>query len=127
MLLGVRQLEKETITILWNNMKQQLNEMQRRQYAATLAIAYGYGGATVVHEVTGISLNTITAGKKELEQENGTKAKRIRKKGGGPKHTEEKHPDIHDKIQRLIDGSTYGDPERVLSYTTEALEKLKPN
>ena len=44
-------MEKEQIKILWDNMKLQLNEMQRRQYAATLAKAYGYGGATVVNEL----------------------------------------------------------------------------
>jgi len=40
-------------------MRYRFNEMQRRQYAATLAKAYGYGGAVVVHEITGVSLNTI--------------------------------------------------------------------
>jgi hypothetical protein len=106
-------------------MKFQLNEMQRRQYAATLAEAYGYGGATVVHKITGISLNTITAGKKELGKSVSSMPKRIRKVGAGPKFTEEKYPDIHDKIRRLIDGSTYGNPERVLSYTTESFRKIE--
>jgi len=118
-------MDKKTLQILWDNMKQQLNEMQRRQYAATLAKAYGYGGATVVHETTGVSLNTITAGKKELEQQVNTKTKRVRKEGAGRKYTEEKHPDIYEKIQCLIDGSTYGNPERVLSYTTESLRKIE--
>jgi hypothetical protein len=118
-------MDKETLKILWSSMRQQLNEMQRRQYAATLAKAYGYGGATVVREVTGISLNTLTVGKKELEQQSKTTPQRVRKKGGGRKYTEEKHPDIYEKIQRLIDGSTYGNPERVLSYTTESLRKIE--
>jgi len=118
-------MEKETLHVLWNSMKWQLNEMQRRQYAATLAKAYGYGGATVVHEITGVSLNTITAGKKELEKRSELKPKRVRKAGAGPKYTEEKHPDIYDKIRRFIDGSTYGNPERVLSYTTESLRKIE--
>ena len=59
-------MDREQIRVLWDSMKIQLNEMQKRKYAATLAQAYGYGGATVIHEVTGISMNTITAGKKEL-------------------------------------------------------------
>lgn len=123
--MGVRQLEKETIHILWSSMKLQLNEMQRRQYAATLAKAYGYGGATIVHEITGVSLNTITAGKKELGKKSKLKTESVRKKGGGPKYTEEKHPDICVKIERIIDGSTYGNPERVLSYTTESMRKIE--
>ena len=71
-------MEKEQILFLWDSMRPQLNEIQRRQYAATLAKAYGYGGATVVHELTGISLNTITAGKKDLAANGGLKSERIR-------------------------------------------------
>jgi transposase len=118
-------MERENIYILWDNMKTQLNEMQRRQYAATLAKAYGYGGATVVHEVTGISLNTITVGKKELESKTDLKSGRIRKVGGGPRWIEEKYPDIQDRVREIVDGSTYGDPGRVLSWTTESLRSIQ--
>jgi hypothetical protein len=106
-------------------MKLELNEMQRRQYAATLAKAYGYVGATVVHEITGVSLNTITAGKKDLEQGNELKPNRVRRDGAGRKYIEEKYPEIYEKIQQLIEGSTYGNPERVLSYTTESYRKIE--
>ncbi|MDR2712230.1 MAG: hypothetical protein LBB91_03845 [Clostridiales bacterium] len=95
-------MEKEQIKILWDNMKLQLNEMQRRQYAATLAKAYGYGGATVVNELTGVSLNTITAGKKELENISSLEPGRIRREGGGPKWSEEKYPDIKNHCKRCL-------------------------
>jgi hypothetical protein len=52
----------------WDDMSHTLNEMQRRQYAATLSNVYGYRGAAVVHEIIGLVLNTITRGKKELSQ-----------------------------------------------------------
>jgi len=106
-------------------MKTQLNEMQRRQYAATLAKTYGYGGATIVHEITGLSLNTITAGKKELEGKKDLHAGRIRKQGGGPKYVEEKYPDIKESVKDIVDGSTYGNPEKVLSWTTESLRSIQ--
>jgi hypothetical protein len=118
-------MDREKIKLLWDNMKLQLNEMQRRQYAATLAQAYGYGGATVVHEITGISLNTITAGKKELIEQKEIKTERIRKVGGGPKWLEEKQPDVQKYIQEIVDGSTYGSPEKVLSWTTESLRSIQ--
>jgi hypothetical protein len=57
-------MEREQLKVLWDSMSRTLNEMQRRQYAATLSKAYGYGGAAVVHELTGLALNTITRGKK---------------------------------------------------------------
>ena len=111
--------------MLWESMKVQLNEMQRRQYAASLAQAYGYGGATVVHEVTGVSLNTITAGKKELGRQSATESGRVRKAGGGPKYLEEKYPDIQDHVQAIVDESAYGSPEKVLSWTTESLRSIQ--
>lgn len=118
-------MDREQIRLLWDSMKTQLNEMQRRQYVATLAQAYGYGGATVVHEVTGVSLNTITAGKKELESQPETQAGRVRKSGGGPKWLEEKYPDIKKHVQGIVDDSTYGSPEKVLSWTTESLRSIQ--
>jgi hypothetical protein len=106
-------------------MRIQLNELQLRQYAATLAKAYGYGGATVVHKITGVSLNTLTAGKKELENKNKLKPGRVRKEGGGPKWMEEKYPDIQKYVINIVDGRTYGNPEKVLSWTTESLRSIQ--
>jgi len=106
-------------------MKVQLNEMQRRQYAATLAQAYGYGGATVVHEVTGISMNTITAGKKELKSKSCIEGGRVRRKGGGPKWLENQYPDIQKRVSEIVEACTYGNPEKVLSWTTESLRKIQ--
>jgi len=118
-------MEREHIRILWNNMSLQLNEMQRRQYAATLAKTYGYGGSTVVHEITGLSLNTITAGKKELESKNKLEAGRVRRQGGGPKWLEERYPDVERHVKDIIDGKTYGNPGKVLSWTTASLRSIQ--
>ena len=118
-------MDKLQIGILWNSMKLQLNEMQRRQYAATLAKAYGYGGATAVHAITGVSLNTITAGKKELNGKLPLASGRVRREGGGPKWSEERYPDIQKRMREIVDGKTYGDPEKVLSWTTESLRAIQ--
>lgn len=118
-------MQREQIQLLWEGMNCTLNEKQKRQYAATLSKAYGYGGATVVHEITGISLNTITRGKKEIEQPQATKSRRVRAVGGGPKWTEEKYPDIQEHIRQLVEGSTYGNPEKIISWTTESLRTIE--
>ena len=118
-------MEREHIYVLWENMRLTLNEKQRREYAATLARTYGYGGATVVHEITGLSLNTITAGKKELESKSKLEAGRIRKQGGGPKWLEEQYPNIQNCVRDIVDGSTYGNPGKVLSWTTESLRTIQ--
>jgi transposase len=102
----------------------QLNEKQKRLFLASEAIAYGRGGIAEIIRLTGVSRNTIKRGISELQSgiKNNNK---VRKSGGGPKYTEEKYPDIEDRIRMLIDGSTYGNPERVLSYTTESLRKIE--
>ena len=102
----------------------QLNEMQKRLFLASEAISYGRGGIAEVIRITGFSRNTIKRGIDELKS--GVKYDgKVRKSGGGPKYAEEKYPDIEDEIRKLIDGSTYGNPERVLSYTTESLRKIE--
>ncbi len=102
----------------------QLNEMQRRLFLASEAMAYGRGGISKVVRLSGVARNTVKRGMTELQ--NGvTFDGKIRRSGGGPKYTEEKRPDIKLKIQMLIDGATYGSPEKVLSYTTASLRKIE--
>ena len=100
-----------------------LNERLLRQYLANEAMSYGRGGITLVSRISGVSRTTITAGISELK--NGDESgNMIRKSGGGRKTTKVKHPDIAAKIREIVDGKTYGDPMRVLSYTTESLRKI---
>jgi hypothetical protein len=119
-------MEKVQVRVLWENMESHLNEMQRRQYAATLAQVYGYGGGVVVHEITGVALNTITAGKKELEGKSDLEleAGQVRRKGGGRKRLEEKYPGILGHVKKIVERSTYGSPDKVLSWTTESLRSI---
>ena len=116
-------MQVEQIKILWESMSAKLNESQKRQYAASLANAYGYGGATVVHQITGLAMNTITRGKKDLLHNTGA-TERVRCEGGGPKWSEEKYPDIQEHVKSIIEDSTYGNPEKVLSWTTESLRSI---
>ena len=101
----------------------QLNEKQRRLYLASEAITYGRGGIAEAMRHSGVSRNTIKRGIKELET-GITNDGRVRRIGGGRGYVEDKYPDIEEKIRKLIDGSTYGNPERVLSYTTESMRKI---
>jgi transposase len=102
-----------------------LNEKQRRLFLASEAISYGRGGVSEVSRLSGVSRTTITAGIKELEDSAKIVMSRIRKLGGGRKYVEESIPDIQQKVQEIVDGSTYGDPEQVLSWTTESLRKIQ--
>ncbi|MDR2403303.1 MAG: ISAzo13 family transposase, partial [Spirochaetaceae bacterium] len=100
-----------------------LDERQRRLYLANEAISYGRGGISLVSRISGMSRTTITKAVDELDNAD-TIDGRIRRSGGGRKFVESNYPDIRRKIRKIIDGKTYGDPMRVLSYTTERLRKI---
>lgn len=105
-------------------MRSLLDERQWRLYLANEAMSAGYGGVSKVRRISGASRTTITKGIEELKTGKSLNGK-ARKSGGGRKYVEEKYPDIEEKIRKLIDGSTYGNPERILSYTTESLRKIE--
>lgn len=116
-----------------------LDERQNRLLFGSFARALGRGGVAFIRSVTGAARNTITAGSAQIgmtateqkAQEEKTKqpAKplvRIRRKGGGRKSALFKHPDLYERIEKIIgqqDG-TYGDPERPLLWTTWSLRKI---
>lgn len=105
-------------------MELNLDERQWRLYLANEAMSAGYGGISQVSRISGVSRTTITKGIEELQSNKKINGK-ARAKGGGSKVKEIKHPEIEEQIRKIIDGSTYGNPERVLSYTTESLRKIE--
>ena len=105
-------------------MRPLLDERQWRLYLANEAMSAGYGGISEVSRITGVSRTTITKGIEELSAGETIKG-RVRSEGGGRNYVEATYSDIEERIRKLIDGSTYGNPERVLSYTTESLRKTE--
>ena len=105
-------------------MMPQLNEMQKRLFLASEAIAYGRGGIAKVIQISGVSRNTIKRGIEELKNGKSYSGK-VRNSGGGAKSVKEKYLEIETQIRKIVDGTTYGNPERVLSYTTESLRKIE--
>lgn len=62
-----------------------LNERQKRQYAAQLAIDLGHGGIKAVSKGLGIGVKTISKGIQELNCGDELAQGQVRKKGGGRK------------------------------------------
>jgi len=68
-----------------------LDEQQRRWYAALEAEKLGHGGLETMAKITGLHVNTISRGRKELRHElQGRPTQRVRVKGGGRKAIEKK-------------------------------------
>ena len=102
-----------------------LDEKQRRIFLASEALSYGYGGISKVSGISGVSIPTIRRGIKEIQLGQSIETGRIRKAGGGRKSVEDIYPEIMEKIKEIVDGNTYGSPEKVLSWTTLSLHDIQ--
>lgn len=68
-----------------------LDEKQRRLYVALEAQRLGHGGTKRLSEITGMHVNTIRRGRRELENDlRESPVGRIRQKGGGRSPVEKK-------------------------------------
>jgi len=100
-----------------------LDERARRLWAGAESKALGFGGDSIVSRATGMSRNTIRAGRTELEAGVDGNARMRRPGGGRPKLTAQQ-PELEAALDRIIDPITRGDPESPLRWTTKSTDKL---
>src|SRR5437588_1477017 len=120
---------KEQIAIIgqkYEAMKPYLTERSRRIWAATEARLLGYGGQKIVHEATGLSGTTIRRGLDELATAEGERVGlgRIRKTGGGRKSKTTQDKSLNSDLAKIIEASTYGDPETPLLWTAKSTRAM---
>jgi transposase len=105
-----------------------MDERMRRQWAATEAQEYGWGGLSAVSVAIGMSRNTIRKGMEELAaRKKRPRAKidsGIRKKGGGRKRLTESYPELAEALERLVDPMSRGDPMSPLRWTCKSTYDL---
>jgi hypothetical protein len=76
-----------------NLLLSRLDEQQRCWYVAVEAEKSGHGGTEYMSTVTGINVNTIRKGRREMADNLATRPHdRVRIKGGGRKPVEKKNP-----------------------------------
>jgi len=76
-----------------NLLLSRLDEQQRRWYAALESIKNGYGGDTLLCQITGMNMETIRRGRRELDENlAGRPPGRVRVAGGGRPPLEKKIP-----------------------------------
>ena len=84
-----------------------MDERLRRQWAATEAESYGWGGLSAVSSATGMSRNTICKGQKELavrkKTPRGKVEQRLRRKGGGRKRLSETDPGLLEALEQMVE------------------------
>jgi Rhodopirellula transposase DDE domain len=105
-----------------------MDERVRRHWAATEAMALGWGGISAVAVATGLARNTVAAGVRELtqrgEQADVTFDIRLRRPGGGRKPITEVDPQVLRALEELVNPVTRGHPESPLRWTCKSTAKL---
>jgi len=106
-----------------------LDERGRREWAASEAMALGYGGIALVHRGTGIVPSTIGKGVRELRQRRAGEGpaegkRRVRQPGGGRRSKIAEDPELLGALEALVEPSTRGDPESALRWTCKSLRVL---
>jgi len=101
----------------------QLDERQRRLFAAAEARAAGRGGIAVVSRVTRIAASTIGRGLKEIDEPQAP-PDRVRRPEGGRKPLTETDPRLLDDLNALVDSDARGDPMSPLRWTCKSLRRL---
>jgi len=101
-----------------------LTERARRIWAATEALAGGWGGISGVARATGISYSTIQRGLQELTTKRSLAPGRIRRPGGGRKKTVDKDPTLLTDLEGLVEPTASGDPMSPLRWTSKSVRQL---
>ena len=119
-----RNPELETIiAVKFSAVVAALDERGRRLWAAAESAAIGYGGDALVSDATGLSRNTIRAGRDQIHS--GTAVgHRLRAKGAGRPCLEHAQPGLRAALEHLVDPLTRGDPTSPLRWTCKSRAKL---
>ena len=109
----------------WVKIYNALFENQKRWLAAEKANELGRGGVAKVMELTGLSRNTIKRGMQELanNKELGFGGQ-IRRPGAGRKIATEINPELINDIEKILNGSTAGDPMTNLKWTCKSTRNI---
>ena len=102
-----------------------LNELARRRWAATEALAFGRGGISAVARATGLSHKTIRTGIREMRSAEGAAAApempRMRRPGAGRRHRAAQDPTMLGDLETLVEPTTRGDPQSPLRWTCKSV------
>jgi Rhodopirellula transposase DDE domain len=117
-------IDEAAIGERFRSMAPELNERQRRLWAASEARAAGRGGVTATARATGLAIDTIRKGIAELESGERLDSGPVRRRGGGRRSLLESDPTILDDIERLVDEDSRGDPESLLRWTVKSVRQV---
>ena len=117
-------IDEEAIGERFRALAGELNERQRRLWAAAEARSHGWGGISAVARATGMSQETIRRGVRELESGQVLEPGRVRRPGGGRRSLRQTDPTLLRDLERLVDADSRGDPQSPLRWTAKSVRNL---
>ena len=110
----------------WLKVFRTLNELQARLFAADKALDLGRGGISSLSALTGLSRTTITKAVEELQSGKAVSPVegRVRRVGGGRKKAEGVDPGVRDRLEKILEETTAGDPMSQLRWTSKSTRTM---
>jgi transposase len=110
----------------WQILIPSLSEAQKRWYVGLKAIELGRGGIARMHELTGLSENTIIRGMREVKRGKPEKmGDRVRNRGAGRRPIEKTEPEASTAIQDIVNESTAGNPMSPIKWTRKSCRTIE--
>ncbi len=117
-------MDVELLRAKYLTLADDLSERARRLWAATEAMAIGYGGISLVVRATGVNESTVLRGIKEVESGETIEPGRIRRPGGGRKKIVATDTTLVADLESLVEPTASGDPQSRLRWTSKSLRNL---
>jgi hypothetical protein len=117
-------LDERLIAEKFDYLAAHLDERRMRLVAAAEAIALGYGGIAGVARATGLAASTIRRGIEELRSGEVLEPGRVRRPGAGRKRLTEQDPKLLERLDRLVDEDSRGDPMSSLRWSLKSVRVL---
>jgi hypothetical protein len=104
-----------------------LDEAQKRWLVGREAMLLGHGGVKRMCEVSGLSKPTVIKGVRELRSQQALRPDggRIRQAGAGRKTLEERDPQMAQRLGRIMEETTAGDPMSLLRWTSKSTYQIR--
>lgn len=113
-----RELSQEWLRIFF-----QLNEKEKRWFAAVKALELGYGGVNFIHSQTNLARSTITRAINEIKNDKLTGSDKIRDSGGGRKSFS-KMTSLENEINKILSETTAGNSMNHLKWTGKSVRTI---
>jgi hypothetical protein len=117
-------LDERLIAEKFDYLAAHLDERRMRLVAAAEAIVLGYGGIAAVTRATGLAASTIRRGIEELRSDEVLEVGRVRRPGAGRKRLTEQDPNLLERLDRLVDEDSRGDPMSPLRWSLKSVRML---